>query len=361
MPSMDDPSSRHPSRREVLAGLAALGASALLPTAKAQSRIVGAIDCHTHFASPAYIKALTAKEGHHIAGYTTWFALQTWKGYSPSKVIDDMDQQGVATSMLSCTTPGAWFGDPAETRAMVREMNEYGAKMVSDNKGRFGLFALLPLPTIDDSLREIEYVFDTLKADGVGLMSSYGNNWHGDSVFQPVFDELNRRKTVVYTHPIDASCCQDLQLGVNPPTIEYNTDTARTIFSLINNGSATRYADIKFIFSHGGGTMPSLIERFGIGGPDVINDILAKPAEPNSKLYHLRRFYYDTAQSTNVVQMQGLKTIVGAGQIVFGSDYPFGAGFGKHLTGLQKVGFSGQELEAIHRGNALKILPRFNA
>jgi predicted TIM-barrel fold metal-dependent hydrolase len=361
MPSMDDPSSRHPSRREVLAGLAALGASALLPTVKAQSRIQGAIDCHTHFASPAYIKALTAKEGHHIAGYTTWFALQTWKGYSPSKVIDDMDQQGVATSMLSCTTPGAWFGDPAETRAMVREMNEYGAKMVSDNKGRFGLFALLPLPTINDSLREIEYVFDTLKADGVGLMSSYGNNWHGDSVFQPVFDELNRRKAVVYTHPIDASCCQDLQLGVNPPTIEYNTDTARTIFSLINNGSATRYADIKFIFSHGGGTMPSLIERFGIGGPDVINDILAKPAEPNSKLYHLRRFYYDTAQSTNVVQMQGLKTIVGAGQIVFGSDYPFGAGFGKHLTGLQKAGFNGQELEAIHRGNALKIFPRFNA
>ncbi len=361
MPSMDDPSSRHPSRREVLAGLAALGASALLPTAKAQSRIQGAIDCHTHFASPAYIKALTAKEGHHIAGYTTWFALQTWKGYSPSKVIDDMDQQGVATSMISCTTPGAWFGDPAETRAMVREMNEYGAKMVSDNKGRFGLFALLPLPTINDSLREIEYVFDTLKADGVGLMSSYGNNWHGDSVFQPVFDELNRRKAVVYTHPIDASCCQDLQLGVNPPTIEYNTDTARTIFSLINNGSATRYADIKFIFSHGGGTMPSLIERFGIGGPDVINDILAKPAEPNSKLYHLRRFYYDTAQSTNVVQMQGLKTIVGAGQIVFGSDYPFGAGFGKHLTGLQKAGFNGQELEAIHRGSALKIFPRFNA
>jgi predicted TIM-barrel fold metal-dependent hydrolase len=219
---------------------------------------------------------------------------------------------------------------------------------------------MLPLPAIEDSLREIEYVFDTLKADGVGLMSSYGNNWHGDLAFQPVFDELNRRKAVVYTHPIDASCCQDLQLGVNPPTIEYNTDTARTIFSLINNGSATRYADVKFIFSHGGGTMPSLIERFGIGGPDTINDVLAKPAEPNSKLYHLRRFFYDTAQSTNVVQMQGLKTIVSDKQIVFGSDYPFGPGFAKHLTGLQKAGFSAKELDGIHRGNALKIFPRFN-
>ena len=360
MPSNDAMDLRRPSRRELLTGLAALGASALLPTAKAESPNRGAIDCHSHFASPSYLKALTAKEGHHVAGYTTWFALQTWKGYSPAKVIDDMDQQGVATSMLSCTTPGAWFGDPAETRAMVREMNEYGAKMVSDYKGRFGLFAMLPLPTIDDSLREIEYAFDTLKADGVGLMSSHGSNWHGDPVFQPVFDELNRRKAIVYTHPIDAPCCQDIQSGVSPTTIEYNTDTARTIYSLIRNDSATRYADIQFIFSHGGGTMPSLIERFAIGGPDTINDILAKPAEPNSRLYHLRRFYYDTAQSSNVVQMQGLKTIVGAGHIVFGSDYPFGAGPGKHLVGLQKAGFNAEELRAIDRGNALKIFPHFD-
>jgi predicted TIM-barrel fold metal-dependent hydrolase len=361
MPSLGAMNTYRPSRREILAGLAAFGASALLPNLKAQEPDPHAIDVHSHFASPAYIKALTAKLGHHVAGYTTWFALQNWEGYSPAKVIEDMDQQGVATSMLSCTTPGAWFGDPEETRAMVREMNEYGAKMVSDHKGRFGLFALLPLPTIDDSLREIEYAFDTLKADGVGLMSSYGSNWLGDSVFRPVFDELNRRRALVYTHPIDPPCCQDIQRGVPPPTIEYNTDTARTIYSFINSDSATRYADIRFIFSHAGGTMPSLIERFGIGGPDIINDVLAKPAEPNSKLYHLRRFYYDTAQSANIVQMQGLKTIVGVGHILFGSDYPFGAGPGKHIRGLRKAGFNAEELRAIFRGNALKLFPKYNS
>lgn len=349
-------------RRDFLATLGAAAAAGVLPGHRlAAQNIAGlrAIDCHSHFASPAYIKALTAKEGHHVQGYTTWYALQTWKGYSPSKVIEDMDHQGVAVSMLSCTTPGAWFGDPEETRKMVREMNEYGAKMVSDYKGRFGLFALLPLPVVDDSLKEIEYAFDTLKADGVGLMSSHDLHWHGDPLFRPVFDELNRRKAVVYTHPIDSPCCQDIQAGVSPPTIEYNTDTARTIYSLISNGSAQRYSDITFLFSHAGGTMPSLIERFGVGGPDVINDVLAKPAAPNSRLYYLRRFYYDTAQSPNIVQMQGLKTIVGINQIVFGSDYPFGAGPGKHLVGLQKAGFTAEELHAIHRENALKVFPRF--
>jgi len=358
-----------PTRRDLLAGLAALGAGSLAskgalfgqPGPPPAVPDVHAIDCHNHFASPAYIKALMAKDGKHNAGYTTWFSLQTWKGYSPAKVIEDLDRQGTQTAMLSCTTPGAWFGNPPETKAMVREMNEYGAKMVSDYKGRFGLFALLPLPTIDDSLKEIEYVFDVLKADGIGLMSSHDLHWHGDVIFRPVFDELNRRGAIVYTHPIDSPCCQDIQPGVSPPTIEYNTDTARTIFSLIVGDAATRYSNIKFIFSHGGGTMPSLIERFGVGGPDTINDNLAKAAEPNSRLYHLRRFFYDTAQSPNIVQMLGLKTIAGINQIVFGSDYPFGAGMARHLIGLQKAGFTADELKLIHRENALRILPRFKA
>lgn len=150
------------------------------------------------------------------------------------------------------------------------------------------------------------------------------------------------------------------QPDVNPPTIEYNTDTSRTIFSLIVNDAATRYADIRFIFSHAGGTMPSLVERFGIGTPDTIADNLARPAEPNSRLYHLRRFYYDTAQSTNPVQMQGLKLIAGAQQIVFGTDYPFGSA-AKHLAGLEKCGFSAAELQGIRGANALRLFPRLKA
>jgi predicted TIM-barrel fold metal-dependent hydrolase len=345
------------SRRQFLVGSAA--AARLL---RAQPPNAGArpVDLHHHFVSPAYVKALAAKEGHHMAGYTTWFALDRLKVYTPARDIEDMDKDGVAASILSCTSPGIWFGRPEETRALAREMNEFGAKAVSDHKGRLGLFAVLPLPTIDDSLREIEYAFDTLKADGVGLLTSYGNHWLGDATFRPVFDELNRRRAVVYTHPIDASCCQDIQPEVNPPTIEYNTDTSRTIFSLIVNDAASRYAGIRFIFSHAGGTMPSLVQRFGIGAPDTIADNLARPAEPNSRLYHLRRFYYDTAQSTNPVQMQGLKLIAGAQQIVFGTDYPFGSA-AKHLQGLQKCGFTAAELEGIHRANALRLLPRLEA
>jgi 6-methylsalicylate decarboxylase len=358
----------YPSRRKLLQGLAALGAGALLPRlplwAQEPAGNVRAIDCHHHFASPAYLKALAPKEGHVPRGYTTnmtWFQGATVRGYSAAKDFEDMNQQGVATAMVSCTTPGVWFGDPDETRFLARDMNEFGAKMMSDYKGRFGLFAVLPLPIIEDSLREIEYALDTLKADGVGILTSYGDHWLGDPIFRPVLDELNRRKAVVFVHPTDAPCCQELIPGVAAGTVEWNTDTARTIFSLLANGSATRYGDTRFIFSHGGGTMPSLVERFGIGGPDNVADNLARPAEPNSRLYHLRRFHYDTAQSSNPVQMQGLKMVVGASQIVFGSDAIDPAAvnqMAKHIRGLQKCGFSAAELAGIYRGNAEPLFPR---
>jgi len=339
-------------RREFLAGLAALGTGAL----RGQTPGPRLIDCHHHFVSPAFLKALTAKEGKKVPGYTSFFPLQLWKDYSPAKDIEAMDRDGVEKSMLSITSPGVSFGDPEETRRLTREMNEYGAKMASDYKGRFGLFAVLPLPSVEDSLKEIEYAFDTLKAAGVGLLTSYGNHWLGDPTFQPVFDELNRRKAVVYTHPIDAPCCQDLIPGANPTVLEYPNDTARTILSLLTTKAAERYADTKFIFSHAGGTMPAVFSRFGVGQPDTTNTMLAKPAEPGSRLFQLRRFYYDTAQSTNIVQMQALKGIVGASQILFGTDFPFGASAARQVKGLETSGFTPEELRGIQRENILKIL-----
>jgi predicted TIM-barrel fold metal-dependent hydrolase len=356
-------SAGYPSRRTVLKGAAALSGSALFPAAQllaqTQAGSARAIDCHHHFGSPAYAKTI-ATHSHHVTGFSVGSESITnhWKDYSPAKVVEFLDKQDVATAVLSCTTPGIWFGDPDETRGLARDMNEFGAKMVSDYKGRFGLFALLPLPSLDDSLREIEYAFDTLHADGVCIFTSYERHWLGSPIFRPVFDELNRRKAVVFVHPYAAF--EDLMPGVNTSTLEFLTDTMRTMYSLLAMGAATRYGDVRFIFSHAGGSMPSLIERFGVGRPGTIDDVLARPAEPNSNLFRLRRFYYDAANSCNTVQLQGLKTIVGASQIVFGSDSPIIESPGRQLQGLQTCGFNAQELVGIHRGNAQRLFPRLS-
>jgi predicted TIM-barrel fold metal-dependent hydrolase len=354
------------SRRAFLTGLAGLGGAVAFPggTLGGQSARPAAparrIDVHQHFASPTWMQRTIA------SGRAGFQPLQNW---TPAKAIEDMDKAGVELSMLSSTQPavGWWSDDFQSDQAMrvAREMNELGAKLVADYKGRFGLFALLPLPDIDASLKEIEFAFDTLKADGVGLMTSVGNRYIGEAMFQPILEELNRRNAVLYSHPIDGPCCHSLG-GQPPATIEWFTDTARAILSVLVEGpgpaasrapsAATRFPNITYIWSHGGGTLIGVAQRV-IG--TVSADDLSKPPAPNSRLYHARRFYYDTAFAPNPVLMSGLtKLLGGTSQLVFGSDYPFGNVAGT-VDGLRTLGFSDQELRGIDRENALRILTKY--
>jgi len=351
-------------RREFLAALAALGGATLAraQTTSGRSESRGRIDVHHHFASPRWSRRLaeTKRQG--------W---ETFQDYKPSQSIEAMDKAGIQTAFLSVTNPGVWFTDDYDGErqgagALARDMNEFGARMVADYKGRFGLFATLPLRDVDASLREIEYAFDTLKADGVGLVTNYGDAWLGDVRFQPVFDELNRRRAIVYTHPTDGACCHNLLPNTQPGTVEWNTDTGRSLYSVLADGiqgrgapsAAKRYSNVTFIWSHGGGTLLGLVGRFNLGDPDA----LANPPA-DSRLAQLRKFYFDTAGSANPVTMQGLRTLVGPSQIVYGTDYPFGGtnGPANIVRNLQRCGFTTAELDGIERDNALRILPKYRS
>lgn len=358
------------SRREFLTDLAVISAGALAAHPLAAQAPAGAgarrIDVHHHFVSPALMATLKTA-GALQGGWGTW---------SPAKAIDDMEKAGTATGMLSVTTPGVWYGEAEgfeklsspgpkaneDARKMARDVNEFGARMAGDHKGRFGLWAALPLMDVNDSLKEIAYVFDALEADGIGLLTSYGNRWLGDPAFVPIFEELNRRKATVFVHPTAAPCCRGLLPNVATGLVEYQIDTSRTIVSWIRSGNAAKFPDVTMIFSHAGGTMPSMINRLipanEGGGQANLADTLAKPAQPNSTLYYLRRFYYDTALSVNPVQMQAIKQIAGASQMVFGTDYPFGS-MVDQLQGLQKSGLTSQELQGINRENFVRFMPKY--
>ena len=356
MPDPENITETSLSRRQLIAaGLAGLSTAALgggtLERVLAQPAAPFRIDVHHHLFPPTLVEALTkANLGTRPAS-----------DWTPQRSIEDMDKAGIAVAMTSITTPGVSFLDVATARAVARECNEYAAKLRETNKGRFGIFLALPMQDADGALAEIAYGLDTLKADGIAMLTSYGDVWLGHPKFEPIFEELNRRKAIVYTHPTSANCCRNIQPAFPDSIIEWGTDTTRAIAGIVFSGAAHKYRDIKFIFSHAGGTMPFLAERFTLApqtllGPEQKKALTA--AVPEGVAAELQRFYYDTAQATHPAPLTALTKLIPISQILYGTDYPYRRG-AENVQGLAAFGFTPSDLAAIEFGNAARIMPKY--
>lgn len=317
------------------------------PAASGRPRV---IDVHHHIFPPAFVEAAGAILS------TPASRARLVSEWTPQRALSQMDQHGVDAAVVSITDPGIWFGDVPTTRRVARSCNEYAAQLVRDHPTRFGFFAALPLPDIDGSLSEIAYAFDVLKADGIGLMTNYSNKWPGDAAFTPIFEELNRRSAVTHLHPTTASCCQNVVAGVPDVVLEFPHDTTRAVTSLLYSGALARFRNIRFILSHAGGTVPMLAGRIQSGAAFFGLEKIA----PNGVEQELSRLHYDLANSANRSAFAALTALVARSQILFGSDYPF-ADVGATVRAASAMGMSAQDLQRIHRDNAVDLFPRLKA
>jgi predicted TIM-barrel fold metal-dependent hydrolase len=357
-------------RRQFLAGLSAVGASSLFPShlsllraqtqapAPATAANPRRIDTHHHFTPPTWVAAL--QQAGLESGREKW---------SVDASLETMDRGGVEMAVLS---PGPFLyrlGDKFyETMAnLSRDANEFGAEMVADHPRRYALFAQLPLPDTDRTLKEIEYASEKLKAVGFSVNTNYGDNYIGDAMFAPVLEELNRRKAILFSHPYPP------KIGIHSfDQEELTTHNIRSVLGLAGtgegdgknrgkNGIDLKYPNITFLFSHAGGTMPMVIQR--IVGRELAQN-LDKPAAPDSLLGRIRRLYCDTSQAYNSAAMGALKKVMTPSHILFGTDQLNAASEDnpKHVVeGLESCGvFDAAELQAIYRGNALRLFPQFD-
>lgn len=347
-------------RRQVLISGLALGSQCLLRSSGTfaddkhpASRI---IDIHHHFFPPVFQEAsakfLKAAFGEIPATIRDW---------SPSADLESMDRNGISLAIVNTSArppePGAVTIDAY--RAQAREANDYAAKMVQDHPKRFAQFGFLPMPDVEGSLREIEYVLDQLKAPGVGMMTSYGNRWQGNPAFNPVLEELHRRKAVVFCHPLPAACCRALMPDVvprEPLLLEFPYDTGRAVASLLMSGAFTTYRDIRWVFCHCGDVIPALSGR-------IRNLIIEMPAEESAKFaprgmdYEIQRQFYDTADAAYAPSMAAIQSYIPASHIIFGTDYPY-VSIESNLKELRERHLSGRQMQAIETDNVLRLLPR---
>lgn len=303
---------------------------------------MGRIDVHHHITAPAWRDALVeAKMDNPL--------VHLW---TVEKSLEAMEAGGVDTSISSM--PFQFDHLEGEKAARIaRATNDFAKDLEAKHPGRFGTFGTLPLPHVEESLREIAYLYDELNVDGICLQTSYGAMWLGYEEFAPVFEELNRRRATVYTHPIECTGCSCSVRDVQPMFVEFGADTTRTIASLITARAAERYPDINFIFSHGGGVLTAVAERFlvqMVRMPPMAGRIAREDVERD-----LRHFYYDTAQITHSVTLDALLALVPSSQVLFGSDWPY------RSPAETAAGYSGRldpsVANGIDRLNALRILP----
>ncbi len=341
-----------PSRRKLGMMAAGLAASKVVPglaQTPPAAAAVPCIDVHHHFLPPVFRQTM----GEATIGAPAPNRIAPQWQVSDSLAV--MDRHGIDTAVVSA--PPLWMPDMAKTRRLTRACNDYAAQMVADHPGRFGAFAALPLPDVDAARKEIDYAFDVLHADGIGLMTNYDDRYLGDSAFAPVFDELNRRKAVVYVHPTSCSCNRGLFPEQPDSLIEFPHDTTRCVASLLFSGTFNRCPDIRFIFSHAGGTVPYLATRMALLGS--LDKGLARQV-PGGVMPVLRRLYYDTAISANPISMAALLKLVTPANVLLGTDFPFvpEQGMKATLAGLREVGFSDAELRAVEGGNAARLFDR---
>ena len=303
------------------------------------------IDVHHHILPPVYTLAL-AKIGIKSAGGVPF------PNWNAQKSLDVMDRNGIATAITSISAPGIYFGDIEFSKVLAKRCNEFSASLIRDNKKRFGGFAVLPLPDVKAAVNELEYALDVLKLDGVVLLSNVDGHYLGNSKFDELYAELNRRKAIVFIHPTVPANGKFPKMKIPTSIEEFVFDTTRAISNLILNKTIKRFPNIRFIVSHAGGTAPYIAWRMSLLDyqfrTDTIND--------------LKRLYYDTALSASPYALRSLQELVNPSHILFGSDYPFVPEIITRMTisGLNKFdGFDEKKLRGINRENALDLFPRF--
>ena len=330
------------TRRELLTTMAVAGAGALLPwqslIAQAPRRGTGKIDVHQHTRQPM---------PGQLPGNNPW---------TPEQTLEQMDKFAISVAVLSAINASrdTFYAPNMDAIAAVRNNNEYHAKLVHDHPQRFGFFANIPINHPDASLKEIEYAMDTLKADGIALWTSTPDSkYPGMDTFKPIWDEVNRRKAIVYLHPGGApACCKQLDAPVSASMLEFDFDVTRAAASLLVHGTFEKCPDIKFILPHSGGAVPMLIGR--------MKDRVAASKRPELKpmVYDLfRKQYYEIGHAAFPFPFAALSKLVPNSQILFGTDYP-----AEPITSttdeIPSLGLSKEQLDAIYRDNAVRLFPR---
>ena len=279
--------------------------------------------------------------------------------WTPEASLSFMDEAQIDVAILSISSPGIQLTNANASRKLARMCNEYAASLISKFPKRFGGFAALPMTNIDDAVEEIIYALDVLKLDGIVLFTNSFGVYLGDKAMRSIFNVLQHYKAVAYVHPNASPDFVAHTLGLTDNLIDFPVDTTRAIAQLHYSGAFAATSDIKYIFSHAGGTIPYLAGRFAI--VDEMK-IMGDSPVAGTAAERFRKIYWDTASAWSDPVLHTLRHVAGIDKVLFGTDFPYvrkdiAVRSKNHVLGSAEL--SVKEKQQILGTNALDLFPRF--
>ncbi|BGP13464.1 hypothetical protein JCM10213_001788 [Rhodosporidiobolus nylandii] len=312
------------------------------------------IDTHTHIIPPSYRAAL--EKSGDPSGWPT-------PSWSVSQALSAAEQLSVQYGVVSVTSPGpAVAGTGQEGRELARKCNDEAVEMLRrEGKGRFALFGSLPSwEDIEGTLEEMKYCLEVLKCPGLVCMTSYGGKLLGNPHFRPIWDELNKRETIVFVHPASVEIAPKCIAGNLPqPMVDYPQQTTRTAVDLVLTRTFTPASKVKVILSHAGGTLPFIADRASLSG-EMLKD--ANDLTPSAILKAFEHFYFDVALSTTRTALVGLLELTKPDKILYGSDFPYAPlPWGQAMTDRWDELLATDEFADLRKGNRKNAQQLFGA
>lgn len=312
------------------------------------------IDLHVHCLPSSFKKALLDNNLTHPDGFPT-------PDWSAKDHLEMMKRLKIDFSMLSISSPYICLGDDNYNKILARKVNNECFNIVKEHPNKFGFIASLPLLNTQDSIEEINYVFNDLNADGVMFPTNIDGVYLGNPKLDSIFEELNRHNAIVLIHPTTPSTLpEDVNENLPIPLMEFFFDTTRAITNMMLKGTLNKFPNIKFIIPHAGAFLPLLADRL-----DSYRDVMKMRGDtyvPNF-FSDLKKFYYDLAGFCIPRQLEVLLQVADKDHLLYGSDYPYTPEF--KCSALQEMLnnttlINNEDREKIYFKNAFNLFPRLS-
>jgi aminocarboxymuconate-semialdehyde decarboxylase len=328
------------------------------------------VDFHNHYYPPAYLEALRAGaagaaghsnvrvtvdgEGNLLLHYPGDYNVAVRGHRDIAYRAEVMAAQGVATQVLSLTTPGTHVEEPATAARLASLVNDALAAVVRDHHGRFAALATLPLNDPAAAVRELDRAMGQLGLPGAMLFSNVNGTALADRRFWPLYEAADARGAILHIHPTAPVGVEAMTGYWLMPLVGFLFDTTLAAAHLVFAGVAERFPRIRWVLSHLGGALPYIAERLDRGF-HAFRECRAHLTRPPSEVLK-QRFYYDTVNFDPAALELAIR-FAGADHILAGSDYPHQIGsLPAMLASIGSLPISPADRAAILGGNGRRLL-----